>query len=168
MAQLVKARSTIDWDLLHELEQNYGEKLDVPKDSPDQAKLELLREKINPRPDCTGQLIDLVNEGYSVQEIVDKVHRSRNWVRQNAKKNNLKFWPRFAYLAIDENGERFYLTTMKQLKALGAPYAESMQQAKLQLGRKKCKFYQTRKRIGELKIGDHYMLPGDYDTVYTK
>lgn len=163
----------IPYDLIHELESQYGTITLVSENNPILLKI---RQKMHIKSNKYAfyefneykehQIIDYINKGYGVNETANLINVSDNRVRNIIKKHKLIVKPRFKYVILKEN-TKIYSTGIHQFKAFCHFTCNDFTHAKIALH----KFgYELKQAAGhyhwcDIKPNDQYII--DYE-VYTK
>lgn len=101
------------YDLIHQLETDFGSLANVPEDNPTLINIRKILEfdwhgsslKVSLREDIQN----LLDEGYLVREVADMLTVSTNTVRESMRMFNMKTRPRFRYKVIKRStGESIY------------------------------------------------------------
>lgn len=106
-------KTNIPYDLINQLEADFGSLSNVPKDNPTLINIRKILEfdwyglslKVSLREDIQK----LLDEGYLVREVADMLMVSTNTVRESMRMFNMQTRPRFRYKVVKRStGECIY------------------------------------------------------------
>lgn len=145
-------------DTMRELEQEYKSVVNVP---PKDARLIKLNhffgyEKENHKENI---VIQLICEGYTANEIIDKASVSLSTVRKIAKRNRLTIRRKYCYVAFKKGGSRIFCSTFKGYRAIAEGNISNFESAQRGLEKEGYKLKKIRRPIrwGQLLPGDLYI-----------
>ena len=155
------------YDLIHQLETDFGSLANVPEDNPTLINIRKILEfdwhgsslKVSLREDIQN----LLDEGYLVREVADMLTVSTNTVRESMRMFNMKTRPRFRYKVIKRStGECIYGNVYQDFSRLINVNCSSFELAQSYLSLEGYKLTKCDPRIlwGELKKGQKYYQNG--------
>lgn len=155
------------YDLIHQLETDFGSLSNVPEDNPILINIRKILEfdwygsslKVSLREDIQN----LLDEGYLVREVADMLTVSTNTVRESMRMFNMKTRPRFRYKIVKLNtGESIYGNVYQDFSRLINVNCSSFELAQSYLSLEGYKLTKCDPRIlwGELKKGQKYYQNG--------
>lgn len=155
------------YDLIHQLETDFGSLSNVPEDNPILINIRKILEfdwhgsslKVSLREDIQN----LLDEGYLVREVADMLTVSTNTVRESMRMFNMKTRPRFRYKVVKRStGESIYGNVYQDFSRLINVNCSSFELAQSYLSLEGYKLTKCDPRIlwGELKKGQKYYQNG--------
>lgn len=145
-------------DTMRELEQKYKSLVNVP---PKDARLTRLNHFFGYEEQISkeNQIKQLVNEGYTANEISGKVKASLDTVRKIAKRNHLTIRRKYGYVAFKKGGSRIFSSTFKSYRAIAEVNISNFESAQRGLEKEGYKLKKIRRPIrwGQLLPGDLYI-----------
>ena len=160
-------KTNIPYDLINQLEADFGSLSNVPKDNPTLINIRKILEfdwhgsslKVSLREDIQN----LLDEGYLVREVADMLTVSTNTVRESMRMFNMKTRPRFRYKVIKRStGESIYGNVYQDFSRLINVNCSSFELAQSYLSLEGYKLTKCDPRVlwGELKKGQKYYQNG--------
>lgn len=155
------------YDLIHQLETDFGSLSNVPEDNPILINIRKILEfdwhgsslKVSLREDIQN----LLDEGYLVREVADMLMISTNTVRESMRMFNMKTRPRFRYKVVKRStGECIYGNVYQDFSRLINVNCSSFELAQSYLSLEGYRLTRCDPRIlwGELKKGQKYYQNG--------
>lgn len=155
------------YDLIHQLETDFGSLSNVPEDNPILINIRKILEfdwhgsslKVSLREDIQN----LLDEGYLVREVADMLMVSTNTVRESMRMFNMQTRPRFRYKIVKLNtGESIYGNVYQDFSRLINVNCSSFELAQSYLSLEGYKLTKCDPRVlwGELKKGQKYYQNG--------
>lgn len=155
------------YDLIHQLETDFGSLSNVPEDNPILINIRKILEfdwhvsslKVSLREDIQK----LLDEGYLVREVADMLMVSTNTVRESMRMFNMQTRPRFRYKIVKLNtGESIYGNVYQDFSRLINVNCSSFELAQSYLSLEGYKLTKCDPRVlwGELKKGQKYYQNG--------
>lgn len=155
------------YDLIHQLETDFGSLSNVPEDNPILINIRKILEfdwhgsslKVSLREDIQN----LLDEGYLVREVADMLMVSTNTVRESMRMFNMKTRPRFRYKVVNQaTGESIYGNVYQDFSRLINVNCSSFELAQSYLSLEGYKLTKCDPRVlwGELKKGQKYYQNG--------
>ena len=160
-------KTNIPYDLINQLEADFGSLSNVPEDNPTLINIRKILEfdwhgsslKVSLREDIQN----LLDEGYLQAEIADKLMISVITVRKSMRMFNMQTRPRFRYKAVNQaTGESIYGNVYRDFSRLINVNCSSFKLARSYLSLEGYKLTKCDPRIlwGELKKGQKYYQDG--------
>lgn len=160
-------KTNIPYDLIHQLEVKFGSLANVPEDNPTLINIRKILEfdwhgsslKVSLREDIQN----LLDEGYFIKDVADKLSISTTTVRGSMRMFNIKTRPRFRYKAVNQaTGESIYGNVYQDFSRLINVNCSSFKLAKSYLSLEGYELTKCDPRIlwGELKKGQKYYQNG--------
>lgn len=161
------SETKFSYDLIHQLETDFGSLSNVPEDNPILINIRKILEfdwhvsslKVSLREDIQN----LLDEGYLVREVADMLTVSTNTVRESMRMFNMKTRPRFRYKVIKRStGECIYGNVYQDFSRLINVNCSSFELAQSYLSLEGYKLIRCDPRVlwGELKKGQKYYQNG--------
>lgn len=155
------------YDLIHQLETDFGSLSNVPEDNPILINIRKILEfdwhgsslKVSLREDIQN----LLDEGYLVREVADMLTVSTNTVRESMRMFNMKTRPRFRYKVVKRStGESIYGNAYQDFSRLINVNCSSFELAQSYLSLEGYKLIRCDSQVlwGELKKGQKYYQNG--------
>lgn len=155
------------YDLIHQLETDFGSLANVPEDNPTLINIRKILEfdwhgsslKVSLREDIQN----LLDEGYLVREVADMLTVSTNTVRESMRMFNMKTRPRFRYKVVKRStDECIYGNVYQDFSRLIDVNCSSFELAQSYLSLEGYKLTKCDPRVlwGELKKGQKYYQNG--------
>lgn len=160
-------KTNIPYDLINQLEADFGSLSNVPKDNPTLINIRKMLEfdwhvsslKVSLREDIQK----LLDEGYLVREVADMLMVSTNTVRESMRMFNMQTRPRFRYKVIKRStGECIYGNVYQDFSRLINVNCSSFELAQSYLSLEGYELTKCDPRVlwGELKKGQKYYQNG--------
>ena len=161
------SETNIPYDLINQLETNFGSLSNVPENNPILANirkiLEFDRRSPTLKVNLKEEIKELLDKGYFIKDVADELSISTTTVRESMRMFNMQTKPRFRYKIVNQaTGESIYGNVCQDFSRLINVNCSSFKLAKSYLSLEGYKLTKCDPRIlwGELKKGQKYYQNG--------
>ena len=161
------SETNIPYDLINQLETNFGSLSNVPENNPILANirkiLEFDRRSPTLKVHLREEIKELLDKGYFIKDVADELSISTTTVRESMRMFNMQTKPRFRYKIVNQaTGESIYGNVCQDFSRLINVNCSSFKLAKSYLSLEGYKLTKCDPRIlwGELKKGQKYYQNG--------